>query len=114
MELTSQQVYPTNPIQARKRIVHIYQQTQNYCKTARRCHTSPQRVRQWVKRDQQYGAQALHNLPKTQKRQPRKPTPTQSSVCCNSTKKPTTDANASPATSPNTAFTSPPTPSDTS
>jgi len=36
MELTYQQVYPTNPIQARKRIVHIDQQTQNYCETARR------------------------------------------------------------------------------
>jgi transposase len=72
MELTYQQVYPTNSIQARKRIVHIYQQTQNYCETAPRCHTSPQRVRKWVKRDQQYGEQALHNLPKTQKRQPRK------------------------------------------
>jgi hypothetical protein len=71
MKLTSQQVYPTNPIQARKRIVHIYQQTQNSCETARRCHTSPQRVRQWVQRDQQYGKQALHNLPKTPK------TPTQ-------------------------------------
>ncbi len=71
MELTSQQAYPTNPIQARKRIVHIYQQTQNYCETARQCHTSPQRVRKWVKRDQQYGKQALHNLPKTPK------TPTQ-------------------------------------
>ncbi len=45
MELTYQQVYPTNPLQARKRIAHIYQQTQNYCETARRCHTSPQRVR---------------------------------------------------------------------
>jgi len=75
MELTSQQVYPTNPIHARKRIVHIDQQTQNYCKTAPRCHTSPQRVRKWVKRDQQYGEQALHNLPKTQKRQPRKTDP---------------------------------------
>jgi transposase len=75
MELTSQQVYPTKPIQARKRIVHIYQQTQNYCKTAPRCHTSPQRVRKWVQRDQQYGEQALHNLPKTQKRQPRKTDP---------------------------------------
>jgi transposase len=75
MELTYQQVYPTNPIQARKRIVHIYQQTQNYCETARRCHTSPQLVRKWVQRDQQYGEQALHNLPKTQKRQPRKTDP---------------------------------------
>jgi transposase len=75
MELTYQQVYPTNPIQARKRIVHFYQQTQNYCETARRCHTSPQRVRKWVQRDQQYGEQALHNLPKTQKRQPRKTDP---------------------------------------
>jgi hypothetical protein len=36
MELTYQQVYPTNPLQARKRIVHFYQQTQNYCETARR------------------------------------------------------------------------------
>jgi hypothetical protein len=75
MELTSQQVYPTKPIQARKRIVHIDQQTQNYCETARRCHTSPQRVRKWVKRDQQHGEQALHNLPKTPKRQPRKTDP---------------------------------------
>jgi hypothetical protein len=75
MELTSQQVHPTNPIQARKRIVHIYQQTQNYCETAQRCHTSPQRVRKWVQRDQQHGEQALHNLPKTQKRQPRKTDP---------------------------------------
>jgi hypothetical protein len=31
MELTYQEVYHMNPIQARKRIVHIYQQTQNYC-----------------------------------------------------------------------------------
>ena len=75
MELTYQQVYPTNPIQARKRIVHIYQQTQNYCETARRCHTSPQLVRKWVKRYQQYGEQGLHDLPKTPKRQPRKTDP---------------------------------------
>jgi len=75
MELTYQQVYPTNPVQARKRIIHIYQQTQNYCETARRCHTSPQLVRQWVQRDQQYGEQGLHNLPKTPKRQPRKTDP---------------------------------------
>jgi len=64
-----------NPIQARKRIVHIYQQTQNYCETARRCHTSPQLVRKWVKRYQQYGEQGLHDLPKTPKRQPRKTDP---------------------------------------
>jgi hypothetical protein len=32
-------------------------------------------VRKWVKRDQQYGEQALHNLPKTPKRQPRKTDP---------------------------------------
>ena len=35
MELTYQEVYPMNPVQARKRIIHIYQQTQNYCETAR-------------------------------------------------------------------------------
>ena len=64
-----------NPVQARKRIIHIYQQTQNYCETARRCHTSPQRVRKWVKRYQQYGEQGLHDLPKTPKRQPRKTDP---------------------------------------
>ena len=64
-----------NPIQARKRIVHIYQQTQNYCETARRCHTSPQLVRKWVKRYRQYGEQGLHDLPKTPKRQPRKTDP---------------------------------------
>ncbi len=75
MELTYQQAYPTNPLQARKRIVHIDQQTQNYCTTAQRCHTSPHLVRKWVKRDQQYGKQALHNLPKTPKRQPRKTNP---------------------------------------
>jgi putative transposase len=75
MELTYQEVYPTNPIQARKRIIHIYQQTQNYCETARRCHTSPQLVRKWVKRYQQYGEQGLHDLPKTPKRQPRKTDP---------------------------------------
>jgi hypothetical protein len=38
-------------------------------------HASPQRVRQWVQRDQQYGEQALHNMPKTPKRQPRKTDP---------------------------------------
>ena len=75
MELTYQQVYHTNPIQARKRIVHIYQQTQNYCEIARRCHTSPQLVRKWVQRYQQYGEQGLHDLPKTPKRQPRKTDP---------------------------------------
>jgi hypothetical protein len=114
MELTYQQVYPTNPIQARKRIAHTYQQTQNSCKTAQRRHTAPQRVRKGGQRDQQHGKQRPHNLPKTQKRQPKKPTPTQSSACGNPTKKPTTNANASPATSPNTPFTSPPTPADTS
>jgi transposase-like protein len=62
MELTYQEVYPTNPVQARKRIIHIYQQTQNHCETARRCHTAPQLVRKWVKRDQQYGEQGLHDL----------------------------------------------------
>jgi putative transposase len=75
MELTYQEVYPMNPVQARKRIIHIYQQTQNYCETARRCHTSPQLVRKWVKRYQQYGEQGLHDLPKTPKRQPRKTDP---------------------------------------
>jgi putative transposase len=75
MELTYQEVYPMNPIQARKRIVHIYQQTQNYCETARRCHTSPQLVRKWVQRSQQDGEQGLHDLPKTPKRQPRKTDP---------------------------------------
>jgi putative transposase len=72
MELTYQEVYHMNPVQARKRIIHIYQQTQNYCETARRCHTSPQLVRKWVQRYQQYGEQGLHDLPKTPKRQPRK------------------------------------------
>jgi hypothetical protein len=52
MELTYQEVYHTNPIQARTRIVHIYQQTQNSCETARRCYTAPQLVRKWVKRYQ--------------------------------------------------------------
>jgi transposase len=75
MELTYQEVYHMNPVQARKRIIHIYQQTQNYCETARRCHTSPQLVRKWVKRYQQYGEQGLHDLPKTPKRQPRKTDP---------------------------------------
>ena len=75
MELTYQEVYHMNPIQARKRIVHIYQQTQNSCETARRCHTSPQRVRKWVQRYRQYGEQGLHDLPKTPKRQPRKTDP---------------------------------------
>jgi transposase-like protein len=64
-----------NPIEARKRIVHLYQQTQNDCETARRCHTFPQRVRKWVQRDQQDGEQGLHELPKTPKRQPRKTDP---------------------------------------
>ena len=71
----SKEVYRMNPIEARKRIVHIYQQTQNYCETARRCHTSPQLVRKWVKRYRQYGEQGLHDLPKTPKRQPRKTDP---------------------------------------
>ena len=75
MELTYKEVYHMNPVQARKRIVQIYQQTQNYCETARRCHTSPQLVRKWVKRYQQYGEQGLHDLPKTPKRQPRKTDP---------------------------------------
>jgi hypothetical protein len=52
MELTYQKVDHTNPLQARKRIVHIDQQTQNSCETARRCHTAPQLVRKWVKRYQ--------------------------------------------------------------
>jgi len=115
MELTYQQVYPTNPLQARKRITHTYQQTQNHCKTAQRCHTSPQRVRKGGKRYQQHGKQRLHNLPKTQKRQPKKTDPhTKQRVRQLHQKTHTTNANASPATSPNTAFTSYPTPSDTS
>jgi hypothetical protein len=114
MELTYQQAHPTNPIQARKRIAHTYQQTQNSCKTAQRCHTSSHLVRKGVKRDQQHGKQRLHNLPKTQKRQPKKPTPTQSSACGNPTKKPTTNASGLPDTSPSKAFTFPPTPADTS
>ena len=72
MELTYKEVYRMNPVEARKRTVHIYQHTQNYCETARRCHTAPQLVRKWVKRDQQYGEQGLRDLPKTPKRQPRK------------------------------------------
>jgi hypothetical protein len=64
-----------NPIEARKRIVQTYQRTQNYCETARRVHTSPQRVRKGNQRDQQDGEQGLHDLPKTPKRQPRKTDP---------------------------------------
>jgi len=64
-----------NPIQARKRIIHIYQHTQNDCETARRCKTSPQRVRKWGQRYQHYGEQGLHDLPKTPKRQPRRTDP---------------------------------------
>jgi transposase len=75
MELTYKEVYPMNPIEARKRIVHLYQQTQNDCETARRCHTFPQRVRKWVQRYQQDGEQGLHDLLKTPKRQPRKTDP---------------------------------------
>jgi hypothetical protein len=30
MELTYKEVYRMNPVEARKRTVHIYQQTQNY------------------------------------------------------------------------------------
>jgi transposase len=75
MELTYREVYHMNPIQARKRIVHIYQHTQNYCETARKCKTSPQLVRKWVKRYQLYGEQGLRDLPKTPKRQPRKTDP---------------------------------------
>ena len=64
-----------NPIEARRHIVHIYQHTQNSCETTRRCHTSPHLVRKWVQRDQQYGEQARHDLPKTPKRQPTKTDP---------------------------------------
>jgi hypothetical protein len=64
-----------NPIEARKRIVQTYQRTQNYCETARRCHTSPQRVRKWVQRDQQDGEAGLADQPRTPKRQPRKTDP---------------------------------------
>jgi len=75
MELTYKEAYRMNPIQARKRIVQIYQHTQNYCETARKCKTSPQLVRKWVKRYQLYGEQGLRDLPKTPKRQPRKTDP---------------------------------------
>jgi hypothetical protein len=64
-----------NPTKARKRIVQTYQRTQNDCETARRVHTSPQRVRKGNQRDQQDGEQGLHELPKTPKRQPRKTDP---------------------------------------
>jgi transposase-like protein len=114
MELTYQEVYHMNPIQARKRIVHIYQQTQNYCETARRCHTSPQLVRKWVQRYQQYGEQGLHDLPKTPKRQPRKTDPDIEQRVLQLHQKPTTDASVLPDTSPNKAFPFPLTPSDTS
>jgi transposase-like protein len=75
MELTPKEAHRMNPIEARKRIIQIYQHTQNYCETARRCKTSPQLVRKWVKRYQQYGEHGLHDLPKTSKRQPRKTDP---------------------------------------
>ncbi len=66
-------------------------------------------------RDQQYGKQRLHNLPKTQKRQPKKTDPDiEQRVLQLHQKTPTTDASGLPATSPSTPFTSPPTPSDTS
>ena len=112
MELTYQEVYPTNPTNARKRIVPTDQHTQNSCETARRCKTSPQRVRQWVKHEtirRTRTARPAQN-PQTPAQNNR---PQQTSACCNATKKTTTDANTSPDTSPNTASTSPPTPSDT-
>jgi transposase-like protein len=71
----SKEVYRMNPIEARKRIVHIYQHTQNSCETARRCHTAPHLVRKWVQRYQQYGEQARNDLPKTPNRQPTKTDP---------------------------------------
>jgi transposase-like protein len=64
-----------NPTEARKRIVQTYHQTGNYCETARRGNTSPQRVRKWVQSFQQRGKAGLHDLPKTPKRQPRKTAP---------------------------------------
>jgi len=62
MELAYKEVYTMNPTNARKRIVQTYLQTGNYCETARRWHTSPQLVRKWVQRYQQYGEQGLQDL----------------------------------------------------
>ncbi len=75
MELTYKEVYPMNPTEARKKIVQTYLQTGNYCETARRWHTSPQLVRNWVQRYQQHGEQGLQDQPRTPKHQPRKTDP---------------------------------------
>jgi hypothetical protein len=74
-ELTYQKVCRTNPTDARKRIVQTYNQTGNYGETARRCPTSPQRVRKGNQRDQQDGEAGLADQPRTPKRQPRKTDP---------------------------------------
>jgi hypothetical protein len=80
MELAYKEIYPTNPTNARKRIVPIDQHTQNSCETAQRCKTSPQRVRQWVKHEtirRTRTARPAQNPPNTS---PEQPTPTNKRV----------------------------------
>jgi len=113
MELPYKEVSTINPTDARKRIVQTYHQTGNYCKTARRWHTSPQLVRKGVQRYQQYGDQGLHDQPRTPKRQPKKTDP-DIEACCSSTRRPAMDASGLPATSPNKASSSLPPPFVTS
>jgi hypothetical protein len=74
-ELTYQKVYRTNPTDARKRLVQTSNQTGNYGETARRCPTSPQRVRKGNQRDQQDGEAGLADQPRPPNANPEKRTP---------------------------------------
>jgi transposase-like protein len=86
-----------NPVAARKQIVQTYLNTRNYSETARRWHTSPQLVRNWVtnainriaKRDSPTNPEPPNTNPE------KRLTPSNSSYS-NSISRPTTDADTSP------------------
>ncbi|GIV15908.1 MAG: hypothetical protein KatS3mg022_1343 [Armatimonadota bacterium] len=61
MELSYNQVYHMNPIEARKQIVHTYLQTGSISHTAKVWNTSQQVVHKWVQHYQPQGEAGMHN-----------------------------------------------------
>ena len=70
-DLAYREVYTMNAIEARKRLIHTYEQTGSIRATAREWHTSRQVVRKWLKRYRQEGEKGLRDRSRRPHHMPR-------------------------------------------
>ena len=74
-DLAYGEVHAMNPVQARKRLVQTYRETNSIRKTASLWHTSRQVVRKWVRREAEGGQKALQDRSRRPHHSPRQTTP---------------------------------------